>query len=477
MSACGKICAAGLFAMMISVQLWSQDSNPVQTDNGQQGAEQQQGAVPAQSDLTQGIAAHPEDRMQTPPPVGVQSYPVTFSSEERSNYLRYGAVFTTAHTDNAVFGISKTPVSDVSYSIAPTISIDETTSRLHWLATYAPGFTFYQRISQYNEADQNAVLQITFRLSPNVTFSAEDRFQKSSNVFNQPNLGSDLAVSGGTGVPNLSVIAPTASRLSNVGSVGFTYQYALNQMVGASGMFTNLDYPNPSQVPGLYNSSSQAGSGFYSLRISKMHYIGVTYQYQRLMAYPTGGQSETETHAALFFYTLNNPLAHFSVSVFGGPQYSDSVVPPTPPAQPSLLEVKSWDPAAGASFSWQGRLTSLAVSYSRVIAAGGGLVSAVHTDDASGIIRRQLMKKLSGALNAEYAQNRLIAGSFGGSENGHTFSGTASLQQGFGQHLNVAIGYTRLHQSYGQIAVIAAEPDTNREFISISYQFSRPLGR
>lgn len=477
MSACGKICAAGLFAMMISVQLWSQDSNPAQTDNGQQGAEQQQGAVPAQSDLTQGIAAHPEDRMQTPPPVGVQSYPVTFSSEERSNYLRYGAVFTTAHTDNAVFGISKTPVSDVSYSIAPTISIDETTSRLHWLATYAPGFTFYQRISQYNEADQNAVLQITFRLSPHVTFSAEDRFQKSSNVFNQPNLGSDLAVSGGTGVPNLSVIAPTASRLSNVGSVGFTYQYALNQMVGASGMFTNLDYPNPSQVPGLYNSSSQAGSGFYSLRISKMHYIGVTYQYQRLMAYPTGGQSETETHAALFFYTLNNPLAHFSVSVFGGPQYSDSVVPPTPPAQPSLLEVKSWDPAAGASFSWQGRLTSLAVSYSRVIAAGGGLVSAVHTDDASGIIRRQLMKKLSGALNAEYAQNRLIAGSFGGSENGHTVSGTASLQQGFGQHLNVAIGYTRLHQSYGQIAVIAAEPDTNREFISISYQFSRPLGR
>jgi hypothetical protein len=39
------------------------------------------------------------------------------------------------------------------------------------------------------------------------------------------------------------------------------------------------------------------------------------------------------------------------------------------------------------------------------------------------------------------------------------------------------VGYTRLHQSFNGIAAIATTPDTNREFISISYQFSRPLGR
>ena len=61
--------------------------------------------------------------------------------------------------------------------------------------------------------------------------------------------------------------------------------------------------------------------------------------------------------------------------------------------------------------------------------------------------------------------------------NGHTVSGTASLQQQFGQHLNVQLGYTRLHQNYSAVAVLAATPDTNREFVSISYQFSRPLGR
>jgi hypothetical protein len=474
MSALGKICTAWLLLMLSSVPLWSQGNDTTQRSNGQPDTEQQQAAVPAQTEATEIIPTHPEDRMQTPPPVGVHSYPETFRSLERANYVQYGVAFTTAYTNNALFGVSQTPVSDVSYSVSPTIAIDETTSRLHLVATYAPGFTFYRRISQYNESDHNASLEMTYRLSPHVTFSAEDRFQKSSNVFNQPNLGSDLAVSGAAQVPNLSVIAPTADRIVNTGSVGLAYQFSLDQIVGGSGVFTNLDYPNPSQAPGLFNFSSQVGSAFYALRISKMHYIGVTYQYQRLIGFPTEGQSETQTHAALLFYTVH-PWAHFSMSFFGGPQYSDTVLPPFPPAQPLQYEANAWDPAAGSSLSWQGRLTSMAVSYSHVIAGGGGLLGAVHTDNASSAIQRQIWKRLRGSLEGLYAQNRIIPQSILGS--GHTVLGTASLQQQFGQHLNVKLGYTRLHQSYSQVGILSSTPDTNREFISISYQFSRPLGR
>jgi hypothetical protein len=39
------------------------------------------------------------------------------------------------------------------------------------------------------------------------------------------------------------------------------------------------------------------------------------------------------------------------------------------------------------------------------------------------------------------------------------------------------VGYTRLHQAYSNVAVLSTAPDTNREYVSISYQFSRPLGR
>ena len=416
------------------------------------------------------------DQMLTPPPVSGQSFPTSSTSEERSNYLRGGMAFTSAYTDNALGSVNGHPVSDVSYSVAPFIALDETTPRLHVVSTYAPGFTFYQRESSLNETDQNASINFQYRLSPHVTLSARDGFQKSSNVFNQPDLASAGAVSGGTQEANFSVIAPIADRLSNTGNVGITSQFAANGMVGASGTFTNLHYPDQAEVPGLFDSSSQAGSVFYSLRISKMHYIGVTYEYQRLLSYPTEGQNETQTHAILFFYTLY-ATSRFSVSFFGGPQYSDTVQPPLPSLPVQVPAARAWTPAAGASLSWQARLTNIAVSYSHIVSGGGGLIGAVHMDSASASVRQQMTRSLSGSLAGGYVQNDVLASVLAGNINGHTVSGTASLQQEFGQHINLQLGYTRLHQDYSSVAVLAATPNTNREFVSISYQFSRPLGR
>ncbi len=446
--------------VLISAPLWSQVDNTSTQPAAAYGT-----TNPDSSD----------SRMQTPPPVSGQEYPTTFSGGEQSNYLRGGLAFTSAYTDNALGSLTGKPVSDESYSVAPFIALDETTSRLHWVLNYAPGFTFYQHTSSRNESDQNASINLQYRLSPHVTLTARDSFLKSSNVLNQPFLAGTDAVSGATQTPNFSVIAPIASILSNSGNVGISYQFALNGMLGASGTFSNLHYPNQAQVPGLFDSSTQGGSAFYSLRVSKMHYIGATYQYQRLMAYPTEGQDETQTHAILFFYTLYGS-SHFSLSFFGGPQHSDTVQPPLPPLNLRLPEARAWNPAAGGSISWQGRLTNVALSYSHMISGGGGLMGAVKSDMANATIHQQLARRLSGSLAGLYAQNDVL-GSALGSTNGHTVSGTAALQQEFGQHFEVQLGYTRLHQSYGGVPILAATPNTNREFISISYQFSRPLGR
>ena len=415
-----------------------------------------------------------DSRMLTPPPVSGQSYPASPTFEERSNYLRAGVVFSGAYTDNELGSLTGSPVSDVSYSVFPTLALDETTSRTHWIVKYAPGFTFYQRESSLNAADQNASIDFHYRLSPHVTFSARDSFQKTSNVFNQPDLGSAAVVSGGAQVPNVSVIAPVADQLNNSGNADITYQFAPNGMVGASGTFSNLHYPNQAQVPGLYDSSSQGGSAFYSLRVSKMHYIGATYQYQRLISYPTVGQNETQTHALLFFYTLY-VSSKLSLSFFGGPQHSDTVESPVGPLR--LPAAQAWTPAAGGSLSWQGRLTNVALSYSHIISGGGGLIGAVKMDSANASIRQQLTHRLSGSVSGMYAQNDVLGSALAGATNGHTVSGTPSLQQEFGQHVNVQLGYTRLHEDYSGVAVLAGRPNTNREFVSISYQFSRPLGR
>ena len=410
------------------------------------------------------------DRMLTPPPVSGQTYPIAFTSEERSNYLRGGMTFTSAYTDNAVGAVNGHPVSDVSYSLAPSLALDETTPRSHLLLTYAPGFTFYQRLSSRNEADQNALLEFEYRLSPYVTFSARDSVQKSSSVFNQPDLASSGGVSGGAEGANFSVNAPIADQLSNLGNLGLTCQFSLNSMIGAAGTFTNLHYPNQAQVPGLFDSSSQAGLAFYSLRVSKINYFGATYEYQRLISYPTGGISETQTHAALLFYTVY-PTPRLSISLFGGPQHSDSVLPAP------VLPAREWTPAAGGSVSWQGQSNSFALSYLHSIAGGGGLLGPVQLDSVNASVRQRIAKTLSGSLTGGYAQNDLLGKFVAGPSNGHSISGTASLQQRLGQHMNLQLGYTRLHQDYSDVAVISSVPNTNREFVSLSYQFAAALGR
>jgi hypothetical protein len=411
-----------------------------------------------------------EDRMLVPPPVSGESYVTAFTSEERANYLRGGITFNTAYSDNVLGATSTAPVSDVSYSVWPTITLDETTSRLHTVLSYAPGFTFYQRVTSRNEADENLLLDVQYRLSPHVTVSVRDSLQKSSDVFNQPDQGLGVVVSGSAQGTNDSVIAPLADRLSNNGNAGITYQFSANAMVGASGTFVNLHYPDPTEVPGLYDAASRSGSAFYNYRIAQQHYIGVTYQYQDLLSYPAGGTSETQTDGAFVFYTFR-PAPTFSFSLFGGPQYYSSGPQYVSATAAPVPASQAWIPAAGGSVNWQALHSSVSASYAHTVSGSGGLIGAVKLDSANASVRQQLTRNVSASLAGTYANNGVLAVSALG---GHSVSGSAALQRLVGEHVNLQAGYTRLHQTY---SFFAADPDTNREWVSITWQFARPLGR
>jgi hypothetical protein len=117
-----------------------------------------------------------------------------------------------------------------------------------------------------------------------------------------------------------------------------------------------------------------------------------------------------------------------------------------------------------------------------MIAPGGGLIGAVHQDAGTLSVRRHLSRMMNGGLEGQYSDNRLLdsglpqaLGGFGGS--GHAISGTASLDRQLGEHFALVLGYSRLHQSYPDITAISNAPNTNRAWVSFSYQFSRPLGR
>jgi hypothetical protein len=445
-----------VLTLLVAVPIWSQDE-PVASAAKE---------VPAAEFVTSSDDA----RMLTPPTISGEAYPIAPTSEARSNYLRAGLTVNSAYSDNVLGGASTHPVSDVDYSIWPTITLDQTTTRLHSLLSYAPGFTFYERTSGRDETDQNATIDLQYRLSPHVTFSVRDSFQRSSNVFNQPDPLSAGVVYGSGQVPTAAVISPVADRLSNNGSAGLTYQFSPNGMIGGSGTFTNLHYPDPSQVPGLYDSNSRGGSVFYSRRISRKHYAGLLYQYSRIAAFPVGPEFETQTHSALLFYTVYLKPS-FSLSFAGGSQHYEATQSP-------LFASRSWAPTGTASLGWQGRRTSIAAGYSRSVTGGGGLVGAFTSNTANASARWQMKRTWSVGSAASYAIYKNITPLLSAANpGGHTISGSVSVQHQIGEHFNAEAGYTRLHQSFSGIAVVSSAPNTNREFISISYQFNRPLGR
>jgi hypothetical protein len=398
-----------------------------------------------------------------PAPVSGEGYSLEFASETpRTNVLTGGVVLGAAYGN----GILATGASDVSYSVSPNIAFNQTRSRLNWDLSYSPGFTFYQKYSSLNQSNQNVASKFSYRLSPHVTFSAQEAFTKSIGGYIQPcqETGSSC---GGINSPNTSILAPNTDTITNASNAQITYQFSPGGMVGVTGNFSELHYPDQAQVPGLNDSNAAGGGGYYTHRLSGKHYVGATYQYQKYLTHPEG--FATQAHSLMLFYTFYLQRA-ISFSIFGGPQYTDSYGPLL------ILTMHSWSPGGGGSLNWQGQHTSLMASYSRRISDGGGLQGAVSFNGADASIRHQFTAAWIGTLGADYSVNKLLDAELADNTSGHSISGTAALQRQLGQHFSLVAGYLRLHQSYG-IKAIDSVPNRDRVWLSIGYQFQRSLGR
>lgn len=443
-------------------------------------------AAPALAQVTStpgSMTPTPEDsvQMQLPPLVNGESYPAMVGDEIRANFLSASVLFEAAYDDNVLSGVATKPVSDTSYSIRPTLSLDQTTPRQHATLTYSPGFTFYQPTSALNEQDESVLGAYHYRLTEHATLGAQESFQKSSNVFNQADSYSGGPVTGTPGVAD--VVAPFADRDTNVTNGDFGYQFTRDQLVGASGVYTRLSYPNPKQAVGLYGSSAYGGSAFFAQRLTEKFYLGGLYQYLRSLALisgatlpsgavgTSGSESETSTQAAIPYVSIYF-RRRTSLTLAAGPQYVNASQ-----TQPSLTS-SSWAPMALAGFGLQGEHTSFSAAYSRTVAGGGGLLGAFDINRANALGRWQMARLWFAQINGTYSIEKSDAPSgFAASPGGHTASAMLSFEHPIGERMKVSFGYDRLHQSYSGIAVLSTNPDSNREFISISYGITRPLGR
>lgn len=426
-------------------------------------------AIPAWSQALPTATAGADSSAPISPMVSGQNLPTTTLAEARSNYLNCGFTFRTAYYDNLLANYGSQPISDVGYSISPSIEFDKSTPRLHLTWSYRPGFTIYQRTNARNEADQSAAVDVEYRLTEHVTLSGKENLQKTSNIFSQSFL-EGAPISGAPPSSPANAISPFASQLMNTASAELTYQFSANETIGGSGTGTILNYPNQAESPGLYNSNSIGGSAFYNRHLSGRQSLGVNYQYVGVRGEPTIGQFELQTNTLFFFYSVS-PGEGLSLSVSAGPQHYSYAQAPLPTSSSLTLAVT-------ASLGWQGQRTSLAANYSRTVTAGAGQQGALSSNTSSVAARWQLARTWTVGSSVAYdLYNNVNPLSVSSSQGGHSISVSVSLDHSLTDHLQAQLGYQRLRQTYNNVAAITANPDIDSAFISLSYHFSRPLGR
>jgi hypothetical protein len=409
-------------------------------------------------------------QLQAPPPVNGQAYATTFAGASESNYLRGGITFSGGYSTNVLGGTN--PVSDMSYSVWPTIAFDKTTYRMHLEFDYAPGFTVYQHSSSLNQGNQNVAMNLQYHFTPNLSVSLQEGFQKTSNIFDQANPLSSTSVSGSAPTSTTAIIAPAASLMTNTTSVQFRYQISGDAMIGGGGGYSTLYYPSSQQdAGGLYNSRTASGSLFYSTRFREKNYVGVQYQYQNSLSFQSEAPSVLTQSQTIFFFITRYLNPYLSVSVSVGPQHYSA-------EQPGQVPAGSWQPLTMVSMNWQGERTTLAGSYARTVSGGGGLNGTFHSNDASLFASWRASKNWTTGVSGSYSNyQNLVPFFFLSNPGGHTLLGTASLQRTLNEHASIQFGYSWAHQSYLGIPTISNNPNTNRAFATLNFTFSRPLQR
>jgi hypothetical protein len=342
---------------------------------------------------------------------------------------------------------------------------------MRWTLGYAGGLTVNQRFTNQDQGSHNLNFDSQYRLSPHVNLRVAENFSMTTGFFDAGNGAEIVAGSGG---PNASLITPLASQRSSGTTVETNYHFALNDLIGASGSFYDSHFSNVAAGAQLANTQTASGSAFWLHQLFHGDWGGASYRFDRITFNPGGGESQIHS-----FFAVNtlNISTRFTLTGFIGPQYSDNqgLAPVT--AQPT--QSSEWSVAGGAEGGWKNQHTSLSAGYSRIISDGGGVLGAVRLQTVHGSFRRQLTPGWAAALTASYGTNHSLTVPFATSASSiNLTSAGVSLERNVGKSIGFRMGYSHdFQEQFGLPAPTATQnADRNRVFVTLSYQWAKPLG-
>jgi hypothetical protein len=462
-------------ACLVASVAWGQETPAHQQAPAQQGSPAQQ-----ESSANEESSQEPEfsysEVLNPPLPVSALQMPMAFPSEtERSNFFTAGLRFATGYDDN-VLATSSNRLSNLSYMIMPSVRIGQVRERWQWDFGYSPGVTINQQLSDQNQSAHYLDTLFTYRLSPHVSVQIKENFEKTSSIFSGVLSNSNTPTPGPLQQPNSSVITPLADRTGNTTVLDLGYQFDANSLVGASGNFYFANYDSPagssSTVPQLINSRSWGGNGFYAHRFSNRQWVGITYNFQRLLFDPG---NRTDINRPLLFYSISTGT-RLTFSAWAGPEQTTSSIPFPQTVVNAPSSQVNWHVAGGADLLLKGKQTNFRMSYTRQTTDGGGLAEAVRLEQVSGVLQRRLTERWMADVGVGYGKNHPLS-SVGDQTPYNSLLANAGIDCQLTDSFSFGLRYGREQLTYEFPSSASSLSNRNRAWFSFSYSFSRPLGR
>ncbi len=343
---------------------------------------------------------------------------------------------------------------------------------------YRPNALFYQTARNFNQVDQRLDFDNEFHAGRHLLFRLKDSLDYTTGGL-EPRANGDLSLpAGGSSNLNTTLFTPFSRQFANEASGEVEYDVSHRTSFNFTGghafrRFTNIGNANTNPAPSLLSTQSDVGAGSYSYRVTRHFTTSLEYQYQNLRF----SQSFHDITHGAFLKLLWDASPYVTLSVFGGPEYSDSegqfLVPSTNPLQPGNVLVTQrtmrWNPGGGGSVTFRSNQTVVRLTAHYLVADGGGLLPAVTNSYEGAEIRRPMAWKWDIALTGSNARSLALQGP-NGKGAFDTQSAGVALERPLLQTLSLHLGYNYLRQRANQSVPLVLDVDRNRFTLGLFYR-------
>ncbi|MGB6482039.1 MAG: hypothetical protein WBE86_00975 [Candidatus Acidiferrales bacterium] len=406
--------------------------------------------------------------------VSGQMPPVTPSEAEGPTNVFQGSInIGASYDDNVLLSGSAPRQSDITYSIMPNISFEETRPRIVWGLSYSPGLLVSQNLLYQNLFSQRFGGHVAWRTSPHGLLSAEQYYLVTTDPF----AGFDTTEPGPIISPNESIYIPDIRQTFLLSHAMYSYQISAQTTVGVGGSFDLQKYdstPHSGPTTPLIYSQVASGEAYIAHQLTARNQLGFQYGAQ-VLRFPQA-DARTTTHTFLVFDQINLSSST-SLTLYGGPEYSLTfnqvelnlgfVIITIP------VKADQWSGAGGVMYRWTDNRMAASVNFSRGVSDGGGLIGAVELTAGTAQLSWQMTRSWSLQSTINGAEDQLL-GQSNGSNELLAYSAQLGLHRRLWRDMGIKWYYERLNET-GSINGLSIG---NRDIVGVTldYSFMKPLG-